>query len=75
MPASRMRQQTHPAVLPQWRALESMPADNPEGGDGTGRGRPRGHLVRDIAEGRSTAGGTAAVGVTPRALGPAGAEG
>jgi hypothetical protein len=75
MPTLRMRQQTHPAVLPQRRALESTPADNPEGGDETGHGRPRGHLVRDIAEGRSAASGTAAAGVTPRAFGPAEAEG
>ena len=75
MPTLRMRQQTHQRVLPQPAALESTSADNPEGGDETGHGGPRGHLVRNIAEGRSTASGTAAVGVTPRAFGPAGAEG
>jgi 5-methylcytosine-specific restriction endonuclease McrA len=35
-----VRQQTHPAVLPQRRALESVGADTPQGRDETVHGRP-----------------------------------
>ncbi|GAA0834834.1 RRXRR domain-containing protein [Streptosporangium amethystogenes subsp. fukuiense] len=48
-------QQTDPVVLPQRRALESESADNPEGGDETGRGHC--HLaVTGVEHGRGEIG-------------------